>query len=387
MAEPDITIDGESYDPESYGGDFDDFDFQFGPEVGVESDQRSGGGLEVANREGKVLKDEYGIPVRNYLGAIRPYFDRMDNKMKENLRIRYINEIKLLVKHHPDAPIEKIDFNSADLDIVYTTKEQLAKFSSAENYATIYSNFILIFCAGMERTARYFGFKQAKGFTRDQVQVMPLFRTMTIKMALEYGAGPVEGLPILVQVGGMIMLSMATHVGLQMLFKGAKNKKSGAMKRTLMGAVLNQIGAGGAGGKGKSKKQAGAEGAGAGMLKSLLGGVMGGGLEDILGQFLGGGKKKKPAPKGKLQGKGPNRTHQKKKSSSRRSGKRTEASVEVGGPESDPEEGPKIEEVAEEEESAEGVSGLEDIMGKALPMLKTLLGGKPDMRKQRIHVE
>lgn len=379
--EPEITIDGATWSPSEgdvFAESFGDFDFHFGPDVftsgGKENTQ-----TDQSDTQG-LIRNELGLPVRSYLGAIRPYFDIIDEPTQNVLRTRYNSAIKTIVKHHADAPIpEGFHGETAHLDVVYTVHEAIVAYSNAENYAGIYSTMIIFGCGVLEGIAQYYGFMQLEGFTRDQLDAMPLFRTMAVKMALEYGAGPMEGIPVILQVGGMIVLSMVTHVGVQMLYKKSRSKNTGVVKRNIMKMIMDQLGGqasgtGGAGGKatGKAKQKPKNGGGGGGMadlFSNFLGGGAGG-LGSIFEQMMGGGtKKKKKNKRGK-----PKSTDDEESAEGRKEKRKK--------PKSD-HDGPTIEEVDEEPEGG----GMNEMLNKAVPLIKTFLGGKPKIKKQHIHKE
>ena len=350
--EPEITINGETLNAEdnAFVNSFDDFEFKFGKEV----DEEPINNVKNGNRQQKkqlVNKNDMGLPERVYLGRPRPDFTLIDDNVIESLRTRYISDIETVKGHHADAPIAKhIDFTTANMDTVYTIRESALQYSSAVNYAGMYTTGLLIFAGITEGAAITFGFKFLKGST-EELYEMPFFRTMAIKMATEYGAGPAEGLPVIVQIGGMMMLYMVTHAGLNILAgkngSKKKGKGGGGLKNKLMGMAMNYFANGGndvketeTGKKGKSK----------------------GGAPDMMGfmgpmiqQFMGGGgaqKNKKPKKK-KEEEEGSEKTKKKK----------------------------KVEE--EDDESEEEDMGIAPLLGKAMPMIQALIGGGGKKKKKK----
>lgn len=359
--EPDITINGETLNAEdnAFVNSFNDFDFKFGPEVDQEPTLDADNDYPQKKKQ-VIRKNDMGLPERIYLGRPRPNFDLIDDNLKESLRTRYISDIETVKGHHTDAPIAKhIDFTTANMDTLYTVRESALQYSSAVNYSGIYTAGLLIFAGVAEGAAITFGFKFLKGST-EELYEMPFFRTMAIKMATEYGAGPAEGLPVIVQIGGMVMLYMVTHAGLNMLTgkNGSKKKGKDGLKNKLMGMAMNYFVNGGNDVDAKEtengKKKGKSKGGGATDMMGFMG--------PMLKNFIGGGAQKKKKIKKKKEKEEESETEDKESKK--------------------PSKKKKIEE-EDEDESEEGGMGIEDILGKAMPMLQSFVGGGGKKKKKK----
>ena len=154
--------------------------------------------------------DLRGLELRNYMGSIRPYYQRLSEKKRRILRVELDSYIAVLVSLYPSYP-RHVFPEEEDLDIVHTYYENFNQYSSALINAAYYRQAIIVGSAIIEGIAVNIGFKKIEGYTKAQVQTLPIYESLVLALSRKHGAGLVEGFPVEMKLAFMMLVSLVMY--------------------------------------------------------------------------------------------------------------------------------------------------------------------------------
>lgn len=166
--------------------------------------------------------DWRGIPLRMYMGSIRPYYKRLDRKTQQLLRTEIEGEMRQITSLYADLKFPDYPPDT-DMDIIhhdYQTKHDIAR---ARNAAATWRQTILGVSAAIEGVLLLMGIEQARDFTNTQMKTLPIYDTMVLEMSMKHKGGAYSILPPEMKIGIMICVNIMIYVGAQWWLGGNKN--------------------------------------------------------------------------------------------------------------------------------------------------------------------
>ena len=172
--------------------------------------QGSAQGARAVSSERMARYDIRGIQLRMYMGSIRPFYGRLKPKLQRILRLELESNIAVLESLYPNYP--KRNFKeSEDLDFIHTYYENFNLYSAALINAAHYRRIILVISSVMESIAINVGFPKMAGFTSAQLETLPIYESLVLKLSRKHGAGIVEGWPVEIQLAFMMIVSFGVY--------------------------------------------------------------------------------------------------------------------------------------------------------------------------------
>lgn len=402
-----ITINGVAHDINEFDTideTMDEFSFQFGedamPEHSFTYEEDNDSDQTSQKQPKKHLNqvDIRGLPVKDYLGKIQPDFSKIDQVTTDILRLEYISDIETILGAHENIKRPKVDLHAIPLDVLYSVRTTIDRRATAENYAGLYQNGVVAASGAMEFIGLWFGFKKVAGFTDGQIKSIPIYRMICVKIAVEHGGGPIETLPLPLQLGAMFCVSMATHIVVTSVVGKLKKDGRSDITSNLMRMIMRQFGGDTDetneetdGKKKKGKKGKKGTAAQPNMLQGMMN-MFGGGKEGADGGNLIGSLMKNFMPQN-----APNKPQRKKQkrasvkveelsdSEEKKSKgkKKTPKEESYSSEEENEEEAPKRRKGKKKSKAASG-SPFDGIMEKILPMAASMLGGGNKRKRKPI---
>lgn len=179
--------------------------------------------------------DGRGLELRLYLGSVRPYYARLSLKKQRILRLELEANIAVLASLYPTYP-KKTFIEGEDLDLVHTYYENFNQYSSAIINAAYYRQFIIIVSAVLEGIAVSIGFKRIEGFTKAQVEVLPIYESLVLALSRKHGAGIVEGMSVEFKLMMMLMISLGIYGTINYLLPSSPEMEN---RIKLYGGIMN----------------------------------------------------------------------------------------------------------------------------------------------------
>ncbi len=181
--------------------------------------------------------DARGVPQRVFMGAVRPYYSRLTTKVKDMFRNELKTDIAAIIHAHPWVNKTLTDIPE-DLDVLHSLKENLLGLAQASAGAVTYKQMIIGASGSFEFIASIIGLKNIKGFTETQIETLPLYETMIMKIATKNRGGPTTQFPAEMQLGIMVFASVGFYVGINYFISDKKSAK-GLFKK--VGKIINNM--------------------------------------------------------------------------------------------------------------------------------------------------
>lgn len=166
--------------------------------------------------------DWRGIPLRMYMGTVRPYFKKLDPKTRQLLRTEIEGEMKNITAAYSDL-VFPIYPNDIDMDILYHDYYTKYEIARARNTAMSWQQMIIGISAMLEAILLVFGVEQVRDFTNTQIKTMRIYQSLIIEMSIKNKGGAFAILPPELKIGIMLTLNAIFYIGAQWLMSGNKN--------------------------------------------------------------------------------------------------------------------------------------------------------------------
>lgn len=155
--------------------------------------------------------DSRGIPLRLYLGTTRPHYSKLSMKMQSTLGNKMKTEISAILHAYPwlKLTVKEIPEN---LDVLHSLRDDLLALTKAEQGAVTYKQMIIGASGTIEWIANLAGFKQLKNFTDSQIESLPIYETMIMKISQQNNGGFITSLSPEIQLGFMLVASTGIFV-------------------------------------------------------------------------------------------------------------------------------------------------------------------------------